>query len=292
MSLVLCLAAALSTVLVPEGPTSSSWMWGVTVDNIQDSQLIFDSLKRMPKRPTVRVVFDEGMNPDYYRSAVTLFGSAADLMGEPIDSVQTKNLSTSQYRSRMALYMANLKDVVGLWEIGNEVNGDWCGDSKTVAAKVTGAYQEAKSRNLKTALTLFQSAEDAYRNTDRDLVTWSQKYLSAATRDGIDYVLISFYPLNERGVHPNWNTIFSNLASLYPNAKLGFGELGLAQADYSLSKDTIRNAYLVQRYYGMRSPIADRYIGGYFWWSFRQDSVPAQTPIWNCIARAMTNRGR
>lgn len=292
MSLVLCFATAMAAMLAPAPATPPGWIWGVTIDNVNDPQLILDSLRQLPKRPMARVVFDEGMDPDYYRSAVSLFSGAADVMGEPIDSVQTKNLSTTDYRNRMAVYMSNLKDFVGLWEIGNEVNGDWAGDSKTVAAKVTGAYQEAKSRNLKTALTLFQSAEDAYRNTDRDMVAWSEKYLTAATRSGIDYVFISYYPLNEKGVHPNWNRIFTSLAALYPNAKLGFGELGLAQADYSLSKDVVRNAYLVQRYYGMRAPIADRYVGGYFWWSFRQDSVPARTPIWNCIARAMGTPGR
>lgn len=265
-------------------------MWGVTVDNLADPIPIRDSLKAFPQRPTTRVVFDDGMEPDFYRPALVTLKDVTDLMGEPIDSVLTKKLTTPAYRNRMATYMSQLGKLVDIWEVGNEVNGDWGGDSPTVAEKVTAGFDEAKKRRLKTSLTLFYS--DYYVGTDREMDAWSRQYLPERVRKGLDHVMVSFYPQTVSGPHPDWPTIYAQLAKTFPRAKLAFGELGLAQANFQLDRDPVRNATLVERYYRMRDPIPDRFVGGFFYWTFRQDGVPAGTPIWKAIAQAMTDHDR
>jgi hypothetical protein len=207
------------------------------------------------------------------------------VLGEPIDSALTKKVSLQQYKDRMLWYMEELKGLVDVWEIGNEVNGDWGGESPAVAAKITAAWQEAKVRQLPTALTLFHS--DHYKDTDRDMDAWSKKYLPASVRNGVDYVLVSFYPHKADGDHPQWGKIFAELAKTFPKAKLGFGELGLASADFTLNKDVVANERLIRRYYRMAPPIPERYIGGYFWWTFRQDAVPHSQKLWSTFAEVM-----
>jgi hypothetical protein len=285
--LAMAVMTALAAHTTPVG-TTSGWMWGVTVDNLDEPALIADSLRRLPVKPTTRIVFDESAGPTYYKEALTQIRTAGPIMGEPIDSVLTKKVTVDQYRDRMKWYMEELKGLVDIWEIGNEVNGDWGGDSPSVAAKITAAWQEAEMRQVPSAITLFYS--DHYKGTDRDMDAWSKKYLPESVRQGIDYVLVSFYPHQAKGAHPQWGFIFRELAKTFPNAKLGFGELGLANPDYTLNKDVVANRDLIRRYYRMAPPLKDRYIGGYFWWTFRQDAVPHQRKLWGTFAEVMRNR--
>jgi hypothetical protein len=279
------LGLAMLAVMTTDSLRDPAWMWGVTIDNLDDPALISDSLRRLPARPTTRLVFDQAYGPASYREAVAEVRKVGPVIGEPIDSVLTKKVSPQQYRDRMVWYMEELKGLVDIWEIGNEVNGDWGGESEDVAEKITRTWVEARQRRLPTALTLFYS--DHYLGTDREMDAWSRKYLRESVRNGIDYVLVSFYPQRETGDHPDWKAIFSRLGETFPNAKLGFGELGLAKADYTLERDVVRNQSLIRRYYRMSPPIPKRFIGGYFWWTFRQDGVPAETPIWKEIAESI-----
>lgn len=285
--LAIAVLTALAAHATPAGSTSG-WMWGVTVDNLDEPAQIADSLRRLPVKPTTRIVFDESSGPAYYKEALAQIHPVGPILGEPIDSALTKKVSVDQYRDRMLWYMEELKGLVDIWEIGNEINGDWGGDSPTVAAKVTAAWQEAETRQVPSAITLFYS--DHYLGTDREMNAWSKRYLPETVRKGVDYVLVSFYPHRARGVHPQWGFIFRELAKTFPNAKLGFGELGLANADFTLNKDVVANQELIRRYYRMPAPLPDRYIGGYFWWTFRQDAVPYRRKLWNTFAEVMKGR--
>jgi hypothetical protein len=76
-------------------------------------------------------------------------------------------------------------------------------------------------------------------------------------------------------------TEFSKLAALFPSAKLGFGENG--------TKDPSKKAAYVDRYYRMTLS-EPRYVGGHFWWYFREDMVPASAPLWGVLDRAIDGR--
>ncbi|AIE87817.1 putative transmembrane protein [Fimbriimonas ginsengisoli Gsoil 348] len=251
----------------------------MTLDNAWDATPIVTAVTPFWKKVTTRVVFDPGVAPTDYLSTVKKIHLVANVLGEPVDSEpENTSLTVAQYRQRFSTYMTTLGKNVDIWEIGNEVNGEWTGPSATMAQKISGAFQEAKSRQIKTALTLFYS--DDSLNTDREMVTWSRKYLSSTVLNGVDYVLVSFYPTTATGSHPNWTKIFTDLAALYPNAKLGFGELGLANEDGTLSTNAAAKKALIQRYYKLADPIKSRFVGGYFWWEFQEDAVPKYKPLW------------
>jgi len=263
--------------------TPADWIWGVTVDDTTDIVGIVDSLSHFSKRPTARVVFDPGAAPSFYSADVAAIHGVADVMGEPVDSEPANSAMTvDQYRARMVTYMDALRSNVDIWEIGNEVNGDWTGASLTVGRKVTAAYQEAKKRGYKTAITLFYS--DLYKGTGRDMVLWSLLNLPSPVRSGVDYVFISYYPTSATAAMPNWTGIFGSLSRVFWRAKFGFGELGLATEGGDLSTDKAAKTKLLQNYYGMASPYPPRFVGGYFWWTFVQDAVPKSKTMWTTLS--------
>lgn len=268
MSLALALLLAASAA--HNHPNLTDRVWGMTVDDLSHVDPVVSGLSQFKVRPTARLVFDPSGSPDYYRQAVTRIHDVANVMGEPVDSAPPSGrLTVADYRRKMAAYMDGLGDSVDIWEIGNEVNGDWTGDSSMMAAKIQAGLEEARERKVRTAVTLFYS--DFFKGTDREMVAWSKKYLSDSVREGVDYVLVSFYPDNATGEHPDWPTIFKDLSEAFPKAKLGFGELGLRKPDFTLSSDLTEKRKLMNRYYSMTPPIKKRWIGGYFWWTFVQD---------------------
>ena len=65
---------------------------------------------------------------------------------------------------------------------------------------------------------------------------------------------------------------FFDLGQIFPNAKLGFGEVGKRE-----SKNKVN---YFQHYYELK--INDpRYIGGHFWWFFRKDMIPKSKKLWS-----------
>jgi len=278
-----------SLTLTATARVSTDWIWGVTLDTVDNPSGIVTALSTLPARATARVVFDPGTTPADYKAALTSIHAVANVMGEPVDSEpHNSSLTVEQYRQRMATFMDGLKGVVDIWEIGNEVNGEWTGNSRTMAAKISAGYAEAKKRGLKTSLTLYY--QDSDWGTLRDMAAWGRLYLPADVRGGVDYVFVSFYPTTATGTHPNWAKHFGRLVSLFPRAKFGFGELGLAKADGSLSEDTNGKAALIRRYYGMSAFPTSRFVGGYFWWTFQEDALGA-TGLWSTFRDAIVSRG-
>jgi len=257
-------------------------LWGVTIDDTTNIVQIVDGLANFPVRTTARVVFDTGMPPSSYKSDLDSIHKVANVMGEPIDSdPHNTKLTVAQYRARMVRYMDAFPSTVDIWEIGNEVNGEWTGSPAIMGQKIAAAYDEAKKRGLKTAITLFYS--DSYNGTSRDMALWSTVNVPQYVRDGVDYVLVSHYPTAVLG-GPNWTTVFDSLGGAYGKAKLGFGELGLATESGELSTDNGAKMRLMKRFYSMPSPNPARYIGGYFWWTFAEDAVPRSSGFWKTLA--------
>jgi hypothetical protein len=91
-------------------------------------------------------------------------------------------------------------------------------------------------------------------------------------RLGLDQVLVSWYPDGCPGLNPDWSMVFNRLASIFPNSKVGFGELGTTQPQGGSAVE----ASLIQNYYPMASRVAlpASYIGGYFWWYFAEEMTP------------------
>ena len=248
-------------------------MVGVTIDAIDKLPSIVESLQTLSLKPTTRIVFDENVPASNYVKAVDEIHKVSYVMGELLDSYYVKTYSVDGYLKRTKEYLDTLGSKVDVWEIGNEINGDWLGDEPSVLAKMTGAYDMVSKRGGKTALTLYHDQESEW------MLSWADNQVPERMKQGLDYVFVSFYEDDQNGIKPDWPMVFKRLAAIFPNSKVGFGEVG--------TKFRGQKSAFIDRYYNMK--IAQQnFVGGYFWWWFKQDMVPQSKPLWKTLNNAIT----
>jgi len=253
-------------------------LYGVTIDDVSGLSDITTSLSKLAKTPTTRIVFDENVAPSYYRKPAVEISKVSYVMGEILDSYYVKTVSVPGYIDRTTQYLSALSDVVDIWEIGNEINGEWLGNNTDVVAKMTGAYDLVKSQNKTTALTLYYN-QDCWSKPANEMFTWANANVPARMKQNLDYVLVSYYEADCNNLKPDWPTVFKKLAVMFPNSKIGFGEVGTATRAQ-------KAAYLT-RYYSMKIN-EPNYVGGHFWWYARQDVVPYTKALWSTLNSAIT----
>lgn len=279
-------------------------IYGVTLDDVSNINAIVASLTHLPYKPTVRVVFDPGMTAaDYYPALVKLH-SVAYVMGEIMDSYYfPTDLQT--YTSRTNELVSGLKNVVDVWEIANEINGEWlrndpngpnslaASEEQAIGTMVGAAYDIVKSNGGLTSVTMYYN-DDGKGNNCWQLPmdswrTWAQTYLPARVRQGADYALFSYYPYQDcPGLSPTWTSDFKLLESIFPVAKVGFGEVGTSNtSDPSSVQQNILKTYYPM---GTTTMAADpRFVGGYFWWYYAEEMVPYTTSsYWNLLKQTIS----
>jgi hypothetical protein len=254
------------------------------VDEVTNLSQIVASLAHLPRRPLVRITFDPGVTPAGYARAVEEIGRVASVMGQPVDSSEFAGYTTASYVARFRTYLNAFKHKVALWEIGNEVNGNWLGPAKTVVAAIRGAYGVVRQAGGQTALTLTYEP-----GCGSDMFAWAARNIAPAMREGLDYVLVSYYAEDCGNVQPTaarWTAVFRHLRQLFPRARLGFGEVGTGQGDKVAYKLATLN-----RCYRLRIGVPG-YIGGCFWWYYAEDMVPYKDNVlWHALASVITNGG-
>jgi hypothetical protein len=259
-------------------------LYGVTVDDVSHVGQIVAGVRNLPEAPTVRIYFDVHEPARYYTATVNALRPASYLMGELLDSADETSISSSAYNERVTSYLAAFPSKIDLWEIGNEVNGSWAGRYPAVEAKLTEAYRAVTAAGKRTALTLYYNAGCGDGPGELSPLAFSRTYVPPAVRAGLDYVLLSYYPAACPGARPSaatWTAYFQHLHVLYPNALLGFGEIGLANP---VAAKTLKSAEsLVRHYYGLAVNLP-YYVGGYFWWYFAEDGLPyTSKPLWGAL---------
>jgi|HubBroStandDraft_2_1064218.scaffolds.fasta_scaffold184531_2 hypothetical protein len=284
LRLICCLMAVAGCSAKPAAAAAApAPIYGVTLDSVADLNQIVASLAHLPRRPTVRIAFDPGMQPADYRQAVGAIGRVAAIMAEPVDSSEVTGYTPAQYVARFKEYLAAFGPQIAIWEVGNEVNGNWLGPASTVRADIEGAYQAVSDAGGQTALTLTYEP-GCGGGPSHDMWTWAARNIPAAMKQGLDYVLVSYYEEdcdNYRPAQQEWDAVFGRLHAMFPHARLGFGEVGTNQDD----SEAYKLAYL-SRYYRLRINVPG-YIGGYFWWYYAEDMVPYQrNPLWQALAAA------
>jgi hypothetical protein len=252
-------------------------MYGITIDDISGLTATTAALSQLSKKPTTRIVFDEWQPASGYRNAAVAINKVSYVMGEILDSSAMDQYTVQQYLNRTSEYMAALGDVVNIWEIGNEINGEWLGKNADVVAKMTGAYDLVKGQGKTAALTLYYN-QDCWSNPANEMFTWANANIPARMKTGLDYVLVSYYEEDCNGLVPDWNAVFTKLSAMFPNSKVGFGETG--------TTTTNKAAYLT-RYYTLKPPVKN-YIGGYFWWYGKEDLVPSTQPLWSTFNNVLS----
>jgi hypothetical protein len=270
-------------------------IYGVTLDDVSNTSAEVNSLQQLVHMPTSRIVFDTGEPASYYLGPIQQMHSSSYIMGELADSSYMAGYTAASIGAWTQNYTQTLGSNVDIWEVGNEVNGNWLGSD--TLAKIEAMYDVVSGQGGITALTFFYEGEPTDPNNcidtsngGNDMFTWiNQQFqlsLPAAQRPAetekirlhLDYVLISWYPDQCPGESPNWPWVYTQLASLFPNAKVGFGELGTAQPQNGSAYEVNE----INQYYPMDKTTAGlpvNYIGGYFWWYFAEEMVPWGTTV-------------
>lgn len=257
-------------------PVQHGWLWGVTVDDISNIDVTVDAIRHLQMRAAIRVVFDEGQPASQYVAATAALHGVGTVMGELLDSQAVANIDVDAYGRRAAEYLDQLGASVDIWEIGNEVNGDWLGSTPDVIAKVTKAAGAAAARGRPTALTFYY--DEGCSDGAHGMFSWIDANVSPELRASTAYVLVSYYEDDCGGRWPDWTAVFARLAAIFPRAALGIGECGTALAT--------RKTATLARYYNLR--LAEpRFIGGFFWWYFHADMVPRARPLWASLDALM-----
>jgi hypothetical protein len=272
---------------------SGRTIWGVTTDdpNGKTAQQV-EALRALPRRTTLRTVFDPpgGGHPTAsdYAQSVSLLATVADIMGCVVDSAAMTRFSVAAIQARIAEYVEALNESVSIWEIGNEVNGNWLGSD--VMAKVEVMYDSVKRAARPTALTLYYESP---ATPGHDMISWVDEHIPSGhrMRTGLDYVLVSYYE-DQSGSHQlsqvEVDGIFAALADRFPNAQLGFGECGWGGTIPPSPSGDAARAALLERFYGLMVPSVPNYIGGVFYWHFRQTMVPKTSSDWSVLKALMT----
>jgi hypothetical protein len=291
------LLAALTSLLVlassprvASAQPSADPLYGVTIDSIGQIKTIVSAETSLPERPTTRVYFNVSEPASYYRAAVSELHSVSNVMGELLDSGDATRVTTSAFQARVESYLTTLGPAVAIWEVGNEVNGNWTGPYSAGSAKLTEAYNDVAAIGATPALTLYANefAPDNCGDGVSELtpVQYSEQYVPLSVRDGLDYVFESYYPTQCRNTYPTnaqVATEMQQLHALYPNALLGFGETGMP---HPATKRTLATAERVMSWaYGL-DPGLPYYVGGYFWWYARQDAFTHKKLLASHLAAA------
>jgi hypothetical protein len=265
-------------------------VYGVTIDKISKLPRIAEALTALPRRPTVRVYLEPRRKAPYYAAALSQLHAVSNVMGELLDSSDERSISTGAFQAHVGEYLDTLGGSVDVWEVGNEVNGNWTGAYEAVATKLTDAYRAVAARGGTTALTLYENSFGPEHCGDgaSELtpVQFTERYMPAEVSQGLDYVLLSYYPSQCDGTMPGDAVLaleLERLHALYPKALLGFGEVGLP---HRASKRTLSESKATMAWAYSLNPGLPYYVGGYFWWYGWEDALKPKATLAGALGEA------
>jgi len=289
---------------------------GITVADNRDIRKntylnkVLESMSNLTSTPTVRVTYklvgsdsNKGAKADTYLSATKAISKNAYVLAEVLDSAYEFCFDVADHEARWNDYVSTLGDYVDIWEVGNEVNGNWLDNSdpipikgqscpwkipvttdKDVIAKMINAYHIVKKAGKTAALTLYYEPNPACTTSmgpAYDPITWAIKNIPSDMKAGLDYVLLSYYRDKCLNFKPDLAALFMQFHKIFPNAKLGMGEWG-----YSRGKpNKVKLTELLNEGYSFH-PDVPNWVGGVFFWEYGTDAVPYDPnpgSIWNVI---------
>jgi hypothetical protein len=275
--------------------SSKGLAWGVTLDNVNGASAaqlspVVAMLSALPVRPWSRFVVDNGSSAatSNYSAAVSAIAPVSSIMLEICDSWYVKGTSFSTYKQITSSFLAAFPNL-DLWEVGNELNGEWLGGTpytsatglnNPVVAKAYNAWKLVAEAGKQSALTLYyepsQTVTPGYA-----MVPWAQANFASLPdmASGLNKVLISYYETDNQNIRPTlaqWTILFQSLHAIFPKAALGFGEVGMANPATS---STLSRAKSIMSYYYALAPSVSNWWGGFFWWYGQEDLVPDSQPL-------------
>lgn len=285
-------AAPAPTTQTTATPTETpQTIYGITTDTIPDPdkedefKKLTDPLKVINEvvRPTIRIIIDPNEKVDpklpfadieaykkaikddlyFYETAINRIKPYSKVMVCLADSSAMHFYRNKEaFRQKAQVYVERLGGIVDIWEVGNEINGEWVGwrgeddigfeewrtKSETelkdkrqlVYEQVKAAYEEVKKKGGETALTLYynggESGAHCWAKPEYAMRRWVNDHIKdedTDMRSRLNNVLISFYYDDCKIVSSDlgeatktWVEVFFELSGDFGKANLGFGEFG------------------------------------------------------------------
>jgi hypothetical protein len=104
--------------------------------------------------PTVRLTYklagsdaDKGAKAETYLSATKAISRKAYVLAEVIDSAYEICFSLADHEARWNDYVSTLGDYVDVWEVRNEINGNWLDNSDPIPIKAQTLSLEDSQHN-------------------------------------------------------------------------------------------------------------------------------------------------
>lgn len=280
-------------------PINGAKLYGVTWDSVTKltgTGSIVEALTAMTKFPTSRIVFDNVAASTYVTPCAQI-GAKSYVLGLPIDStdvhlyadaVSGSYSNAGGYATRTKNLLDALGTTVDIWEIANEINGEWCvtsnapttADTANIVAMMLNAYQMVKARGYRTSMTLYYNgpqddgSHSCWSQSGNAMLAWASANVPAEMKAGLDYVMVSFYEEDcTLALYDatTMNSVFASLQTMFPNSKICFGENGTHPADTSTRKISGVNYW-----YGSGMNLSpSNYVSGHFWWYAYEDFLPS-----------------
>jgi hypothetical protein len=296
-----------------------------------------NSLDSFADTPTARIVYTvevvsgggegskgtEGAVASSYLTAMqTLKGVSRPpyILGEVLDSSYTGCFSLADHDGRWIQYVDPVKGLgkyVDVWEVGNEINGNWLDSADavqsclwtvpnttdaTVVQKMIDAYNIVRAQGYLAELTLYYPGQESVcgnGNPDPfEPITWVTANVPLKMRNGMDYVLISYYHSDcPGGIDPTpatWGHFFTAVQNLFPNAQIGFGEWGYSCSESTCEYPSVsKRTSLINQGYSLDPtslPFSSNWVSGVFYWEFNDDAVPSTAQFWSLINTDMQSQ--
>jgi hypothetical protein len=115
----------LYSLCLPASGQVPSPLHGITIDNVKNLPEIVASIGNLSQKMTTRIVHNPAKKAREYPDATVAIKTFSYVMGEIVDSFYMKCYTVPEYLNRTKDYVDTLGGVVDIWEVGNEINGDW-----------------------------------------------------------------------------------------------------------------------------------------------------------------------
>ena len=209
-------------------------------------------------------------------------------MGELLDSSDEQAITPSEMRSRTESYVQEMGGDVAIWEVGNEVNGNWTGSPTNGCRQAGWRPMKSSGGRREDRLTLYENDFGPDHCGDGESELTPTQFTDATcrrSRHGLDYVCSPTThrvrrasrtpPTVAGGVRGTPRRVPARAARLWRG-----GVPRPASRRRSYRGPTDHAVGVLAR------PRLPYYAGGYFWWYGAQDALRKRAPLGEALGTA------
>ncbi len=273
-----------------EGASRDPW-WGVTVDRRTRYRDVISSIADLvdhrPGVAYVRIVFDLGVGPKGYDAIIhEAERQGVVVVGQVFDSSYMRHATVAEFEARWRNYVDHFPDI-GVWEVGNEVNGGWLGDDVPEKVAYAARYVKATDPTDTTVLTLFWQLGTA-DSPATSVFQWARDQISPALVADTDVIALSTW-IGGAPLGIAHDEVFERLHAMFPGKRIAMGELGYWEPNTSRvwwwrsQRDpTTKVRAALARHMYLANLAFPSSVGGGFWWYYVTE-MSKREPLWDTL---------